>query len=298
MVTEKTDSNYFGQFLRALRLSRGFTNINEYLRRYPLSISTVHYRYLESGSRKVGVDAAQELCTELQADAKSFYHNLLKDWLPEGFMAFFVGLSDDEQSAQAREVYQKAVMRVLDAQTLYPSRACCEYLSNHFELMPIVWFFYSVFEASLEQITAVAKANGIAISVDQIVDDFEQFGLIKVDAQRQVVQRVKPTISFSHDELGKKLLLHETQRRLNYYVKAGNEASKDTVVVLSMMCVSAKARQTIYRRIQDFLRDAAEGAKSSFEDRSQDSEPVYYSIIFAPRPQYRVASYASDEELI
>jgi|GEM_PF-5574433 len=287
MALENTD-NHFGKFLGRLRISRGYTNINEYLRNFPLSISAVHYRYLENGSRKVSVDAAQVLCSELQVEAKSFYYNLLKDWLPDDFMDFFVGLSDAEKNDETDAIYQKAVRRVLDSQTLYPSKECCDYLHDHFELMPIVWFIYSVSKASLNDIAKVAKSNGILMSAERIVDEFQRYGLIELDSEGTSATRVKPIISFAHDKLSKQILLQETQRRLDFYVQLNDSDPKDTVVVLSTMCVSDEARQTIYRRIQDFLREVGDAAKSSFVEEAEPSEPVFYSILFAPRPQYRV----------
>ncbi len=81
-----------GNFLRETRLSRGYTNVNEYLRKYQLPISYVYYRDIEIGKRKIGLESAKVLCAALHVDYRVFYTHLLKDLLPKDVMDSFVHL--------------------------------------------------------------------------------------------------------------------------------------------------------------------------------------------------------------
>lgn len=73
-------------------MSRGYTNVNEYLRKYQLPISYVYYRDIEIGKRKIGLESAKMLCEALKVDYRVFYSHLLKDLLPEQVMDCFLNL--------------------------------------------------------------------------------------------------------------------------------------------------------------------------------------------------------------
>ncbi len=280
-------TNFFGKYLSELRLSRGYSNTNEYLRRYPVEMSSVHYRHLESGNRKISIEAAKDLCDALQAEAKSFYCYLLKDSLPEEFMDFFVGLSNENEES-VKQQYQRALMRALDSQVLFPSTETCEYLEAHFELMPVIWLVYSVARASLADIERIIQKNDICISSQEAVDKLIQLGLMRSEqhADKNVVVRMKPSICFSHHDLGLRILQHETERSLSQYVLPRNPQLKDSVLILSLMSASPKTRKVMFQRIQDLIRELRIAADVSFSTESEKSEPVFYSIVFAPRQQY------------
>lgn len=92
---------HLGNYLRETRLSRGYTNVNEYLRKYQLPISYVYYRDIEIGKRKIGLESAKVLCEALKVDYRVFYSHLLKDLLPDEVMDYFVHLipqADNESS--------------------------------------------------------------------------------------------------------------------------------------------------------------------------------------------------------
>lgn len=288
-------NNSFGEFLSALRKSRGFTNISEYLRQYPLSISSVHYRQLESGNRNISIEAAKLLCKELQAEPKSFYYSLLKDWLPSSIMDFFVPLSEKETDAKL--LYQQAIMRTFEAQTLYPNDECCNYLVQHFELMPILWLIYSRPTVSVVEIEKFALQHNVTTPARVIVDEFVRLGFIQLAEPHSsdVVQRVRPTISFAHHRLGQLILEKETKQFQGIFDQPDISARKDSLMFYSLMSISPEARQTMFRRIQEFVRDVRSSAEQTYlsgQSGKCDSEPVFYSIVFAPRPQYRAQPVA------
>ena len=91
-------------------MSRGYNNVNEYLRKYQLPISYVYYRDIEIGKRKIGLESARVLCEALQVDYRVFYSHLLKDLLPPDVMDYFVHLIPQsdcntfESDSQAKEL--------------------------------------------------------------------------------------------------------------------------------------------------------------------------------------------------
>ncbi|MBX9771662.1 MAG: hypothetical protein K2X29_09840 [Candidatus Obscuribacterales bacterium] len=294
MTIDEPAKNSFGAYLKELRRSRGFANINEYLRSYPVPMSHVHYRHLESGNRNTSIDSAKELCEALRADTKVFYFNLLKDWLPEEFMDFFVTLSSEANSPQSKaeresvkRKYQKAVMQALDSQVLFPSAEACDYLDERFELLPIVWFVYSVAQASLRDIERIAEKNGISVNIEKTVEELTRLGVLSTEksGNKVMVARMRPSICFSHHDLGLRILQHETRRSLSQYVLPRNPQLKESVLILSVMSASQQTRKIIFQRIQDFVRQIREGAEVSFKSGAKN-EPVFYSITFAPCKRY------------
>lgn len=115
-----------GNYLRETRLSRGYTNVNEYLRKYQLPISYVYYRDIEIGKRKIGLESARVLCAALHVDYRVFYTHLLKDLLPKDVMDSFVHLipqNDGTTDApeQSKELKNMLVETRLSAKQLNDS---------------------------------------------------------------------------------------------------------------------------------------------------------------------------------
>lgn len=296
-MTSNSSVNSFGRYLSRLRAARGFSNTNEYLRQYPVPMSSVHYRHLESGNRKVSIDAAKDLCEALQADTKVFYFNLLRDWLPNEFMDFFVSMDCDPVTsdgpadlAEVKQRYQEAVMRTLSAQVLFPSSEACQYLEAHFDLLPLIWFVYSTENASVEGFQAIAHKNNIALPTEKTIDELQRLGLIFVEKQEKmiVISRVKSSISFSHNKLGLRILDYEIQKSLAQYDKSRNPHMRDSILILSVMSASEKTRKIIFKRIQDFVGEVREAADVSSKSKTEDSEPVFYSLVFASRKECAV----------
>ena len=281
-------NNSFGEFLSSLRMARGFKNVSEYLRSYPIGISSVHYRHLESGERNISIEAAKQLCKELQAEPKSFYFNLLKDWMPTEIMDLLVPLSEKENDPES--LYQSAIMRTLDSQIFFPDEQCCNYLSENFELMPVLWFIYSKPIASVVEVEKLALQHNIATPARVIVDEFVRLGLVQFSEPNssEVVQRVRPTVSFSHHRLGRMILEHEAKQFQGIFDEPDTSVRKDVLMSYSVMAISPQSRQIMFRRIQEFVRDVRSSAEQTYLSRENSSEPVFFSVVFAPRPQYRV----------
>ncbi len=80
----KPDTNYLGQFLKALREERGFENIREYVQHYNLPVGYVYYTEIEAGKKYLALATARQLCEALDAEMLAFFYvQLLKDILPQ-----------------------------------------------------------------------------------------------------------------------------------------------------------------------------------------------------------------------
>lgn len=276
-----------GNFLFQLRRSRGYSSVNEYLRKYYLPISHVHYRHLEAGSRKISIESAKVLCDGLQACPKEFYYHFLKDWLPSELMDCFVSLSGGQHDFDdAKVAKRKSATPMKDKYVHFPDEECCDYLYEHFDLMPIVWFIYTVPKTNLDEIALIAKRNNISVSIEQVLDDFERYGLIRRESVGAFVQRIKPGISFRHHKLGSKIVQHEADLSLALYVDRKNPKLKEMMITSGLVALSPRSRQILYRRIHDIARNVKEASRENVEFSNEQVEPMFYSIVFAPRPQY------------
>jgi transcriptional regulator with XRE-family HTH domain len=292
MTSEHQNPNSFGTYLRQLRESRGYSNINEYVRRYNMLISHVHYRHLETGQRKLSIESAKGLCEALEADRMAFYYHFLHDLLPDEVVEFFSHvperLPEPRQNAVQKTVskasaYQNALIRTMEPYVLYPDEDSCDYLDKHFDLLPILWFIYSVPQATKKEIDQVADQHHISMPANEIISDFHHLGLVRIDPDSGTIKRTKPSVSFLHSPLGEKILSHQTEGFLRNYDQPRNPTSKDTVMNYGVVLLSSENHQLIFRRIQEFLRDVHKAATDS---ENEPSDPVFFAITFGQRPEY------------
>ncbi len=281
MTASSSEKNSFGKFLSSLRLSRGFKNVSEYLRSYPIGISSVHYRHLESGERNISIEAAKQLCKGLQAEPKAFYFNLLNDWLPEEILNFLVPLSNTQEDIEG--LYRQAVSQAFATQILFPSNDACDYLASHFDLMAVLWFIYSVKKANLSDIQELISKNSTSLTAKDIVVEFVRLGLIQYCDRNnfEEVERVRPLISFAHHPIGKIVLEHEAKNFQNILEKDSEKNS--AIFYCNLVPMTPQSRQIIFSRIREFLRDVRNAAEYSYLSSAGNAEPVYYSVIYAPR---------------
>lgn len=280
MNLSDSSNNSFGEFLSALRKSRGYSNVSEYLRRYSLNISGVHYRQLESGERNISIESAKQLCSTLNADPKTFYFNLLRDWLPAEIMQYLVPLSDNDPDVLL--AYRNAILQSA-SQVLYPDDQCCDFLMKHFEFMPIVWFIYSQPIVTLSEIGKLAQRCNISMPANALIDEFVRLGLVElVSDSSDCFRRFKPVVSFSHHPLGKTILAYEAKQFEDNICRQEGLCS-DSVVACSLIAITPEARQTMFRRIQEFERDVRNAAEDDYLSSEEVSEAVFYSVLFAPR---------------
>lgn len=103
----KPDTNFLGEYLKALREERGFNNIREYVRHYNLPVGYVYYTEIESGKKYLALETGRQLCEALNADILSFYSQLLKDILPEEVQDNFLNLIPLAKNVDPKELADK-----------------------------------------------------------------------------------------------------------------------------------------------------------------------------------------------
>lgn len=140
----KPDTNHLGQYLRALREERGFSNIREYVQHYNLPVGYVYYTEIESGKKYLALETARQLCQALDADSLSFHSQLLKDILPTEVQDDFLNLiplsknTDPVEMASKQEALRDAYQRNMlsrinqtansmtkEAETLFADKRTC-----------------------------------------------------------------------------------------------------------------------------------------------------------------------------
>lgn len=103
----KPDTNYLGEYLKALREGRGFSNIREYVRHYNLPVGYVYYTEIESGKKYLALETGKQLCDALNADILAFYSQLLKDILPAEVQDDFLNLIPLSKNLDPKEAANK-----------------------------------------------------------------------------------------------------------------------------------------------------------------------------------------------
>jgi len=163
-----------------------------------------------------------------------------------------------------------------------------------------LWLIYSqpvITITVLESLLEEQLHQHISMSAGRIVDEFKRLGLVQIEKSdgETVVRRIKPAISFMHHSLGKRILLSETESTLSKYSKPANPELSNSVMLYSLMFVSPEDRQTILRRIQEFVAQIYSAAQDTFKDKLE-SESVFFSVQLSPRPEYYPASLSEPEE--
>ncbi len=291
MSTITTTSTHLGNYLRSVRLNRGYTNVNEYLRSYKLPITYVYYREIEIGKRKPGLETARSLCEALDVDIKAFYYHLLKDILPAEVTEHFKHMlparqrMSGEELAQEKEsidqAYRSSFLDALRLNFTMLEKEAARYLKENLDLMPLLWFVHSEPETTESDLEAVAKANGIAKPIKKILDDFKRLGLIEmVDSNKgtKLIRRLSSTIVWRDRQLHSAYLLNETEKTLEQQNNA--ESQDDPTIKYGMAMLTDEQRQRVMCRISDLL---AELRANNEDAPAANSELYYFSVLLASR---------------
>lgn len=289
---------HLGRFLRSLRIERGYTNVTQYLRKYKLPISDVYYRDLEAGRKMVGLENAGALCSALQADLQTYYFYLLKDLLPEQVIQLLVRPvvddtfeSIDEKLAEqnrTHEVYRTVLMQHYSRQVLSLNEEAIAFFKQNFELLPILYFIYSLNGTNEREIGDVAKRNSVSMPASQIISQFERLGLVAIVSAEngsgpRKIRRLKPAITFSDDELLNKCILWETQKSLSQPRNKVTFEGEGAFVYQGLSMIAKDSHKHISRRIMDLITEIR---AADIDLLSTEAEPFHYSIIVSTRPEY------------
>jgi len=278
-------STHLGNFLRSVRLSRGYTNVNEYLRNYKLPITYVYYREIEIGKRKLGLETAKGLYEALDVDAKAFYYHLLKDILPVEVTEHFKyvlpvsqRLSGEELAQEKEhisEAYRDSFLDTLRLNFTMMDDQATDYFKERLDLLPLIWSIYGRTESSEAEITQIAKENGIKTPTQTILKDFKRLGLVKISGKK--ITRLHPTVTWRDRDLHVKCIVNELEKttEIGKSDPENNPTFKQGVAMLT-----DDARKRVLSRLTDLL---AELRTSDDESIDGKSELYYFSIILGSR---------------
>jgi len=283
-------STHLGNYLRSVRLNRGYTNVNEYLRSYKLPITYVYYREIEIGKRKLGLETARSLCEALDVDSKAFYYHLLKDILPGDVTEHFKHmlpagqrLSGEELAQEKQsidEAYRTSFLDALRLNFTMLEKEATKYFKENLDLMPLLWCIHNEPETTEADLESVAKTNGIDKSISKILDDFKRIGLIEVVSEKGVktVRRLLPTIAWRDRQLHSSYLLNETEKTIEQHKNA--ESGDEPTIKYGMAMLTDEQRKRVMSLIADLL---AELRSSNDNSHAADSELYYFSVLLATR---------------
>lgn len=291
LMSTTTTTTHLGNYLRTVRLSRGYTNVNEYLRSYKLPITYVYYREIEIGKRKLGLETAKSLCEALEVDNKAFYYHLLKDILPGDVTEHFKHMLPARQRMSGEELarekesidkaYRNSLLNALRLNFNMLEKEAAKYLKDNLDLMPLLWFIHSEAETTESDLEEVARANGIDKPIKKIIEDFQRIGLIEIDQSdkgSKVLRRLFPTIAWRDKQLHSAYLLNETEKTLEQQKQS--ESADEPTIKYGTVMLTDEQRERVMSRISDLLAEL----RASNEDASEaDSELYYFSVLLASR---------------
>lgn len=185
-MNKKKETN-LGRYLYSLRIARGFANISDYLRKYELRISDVYYRGVESGTKIISLDTADELCNDLEADRREFYVYLLRDLLPPDIVEKLIPPVVDETFSSLEEhqallerdktIYREAFAKFMLSETYVLSEEAVRMLLERIDLMPVLHFLYAIEFVTPEQLASILEQNSIPESPKQVAQMFVTTGM-------------------------------------------------------------------------------------------------------------------------
>lgn len=284
-VPEINTTDYLGNYLRSLRLERGFTNLSDYVRHCSLPISYAYYRELESGRRKPKLKTAQSLCCALKADTSLFYFHLLKDILPPELTEHFnyvmpvsqrmSGQEREREQERVSQKYRQGFLNVSQLNFTIMNESACRYFINNIEHLTLIWFIYSKTEVLMAELSLIARANGIDAPVEAIVRDFEQLGLIELfqsDTGGLGVRRLHVAITWRDRELQAKYLVWETEKTITQVNNTQTYDSCKPFIQYGYFLLAEDERRYVLGRIGDLLAEL----RSTGDDHLADDGNLYY----------------------
>lgn len=293
----KPDTNYLGQFLKALREERGFGNIREYVQHYNLPVGYVYYTEIESGKKYLALETANQLCQALDADYLSFHSHLLKDILPTEIQNDFLNLiplsnySDplqrESKQEALRDAYQRNLLSRLNLTTEYMTKEAEAFFVNNPDLMPLVAAIYCTETTTALALKETAERLGISMPIEEILANFENFAVAKISQgqdQTKIVHRLSDMIMTHDKRTGAQRVSAETLKALSgadISVLPDPNASNCFYGVVGL---SKQKQQEVSRLIADLRAEF-----DSYHQTSTDELQVM-TVAFSPIKQYMIQS--------
>ena len=231
---------------------------------------------------------------------EEFFYHFLKDLLPSEVFsalikpnskAIFDTVSQEiEKLSSDINMLRKAYAKTIIEDPFQVDDSIVDYLSDNFEILPIIHFIYMRKSCSFDSIAEIIKRNGISKSFDAILSDLKSLNLAIIDEDRNLIMRQKKIFRIPRTikgiEFKDTFLRHEVQKSTEI-VDRGDIVDPDkSFIHSSITCLNVqKDGENISARVSDLLASISSGEEDL---ESRLSTPFFISVIISPRDIYDV----------
>jgi hypothetical protein len=285
---------------------RGCDSISEYLAQYPLSISDVYYRAIESGKsdKALSVKNAQQLCQDLQDDEKRFFWHWLKDTLPMSVFDTLIKPVPSEAFGDFAEhekilrhdadVYMKAMAKARLECSYVPNEKALALLEDFPNWLPLIHFIYMTDNSTDTDLEEICHQNGIKESVDLIIEKMKSAEIIREEKPKskrkgRMIGRFQSIFRTPHNEKGQRLkdqfISEEVRKSLDRGRTHQMFTENESFLEAKIEAYSMKNFESIRHRILAVLAETAVCEQTLDKERT-DIKPFFFSLIVSPREEY------------
>lgn len=293
------EKTYLGKFLEYERNKHKKT-ISEWISEKKAEISEAYYRDLENGRKLPNIKKAGAICDQFDLERSEFFYHLLKDILPKDVFDFLIKPSmrstydwDIGHMERLIKTYRKSYPKNQFNEMYEVTERVVEYLSNNFEMLPIIHFIYMRDKSSFSEIKIIMKKNKINKDFDDVLKEIKKFDLANIYEKKQYFSRYKKVFRIPRTEIGltfkDRFFMHESECS-----KYGNRIFKvhdafspnNTFIYSNINCFDiTKSKQFLEGCLSDLM--AAFDAEET-ELSNEGSVPFYLSIVVSSREEYDI----------
>jgi DNA-binding XRE family transcriptional regulator len=281
-------------------MRRKSESISEYISKFNLSISESYYRDIETGRKVARIDTALALCEALELNKNDLFFYLLKDILPNDVFDSLIKPNQkrvfdtvtDEVSLLASdlEVMRNAYLKTLIEKHFQgDDEDVINYLSNNFELLPIIHFVYMREQCSRQDIQEIIRRNEIKKDIRLILKEFKELQIAEVDEDHGIIKRNQRMFNkipktASGIAFRDKFLIHEITTAMRDKRSSQVVSSNNTFIWSGITCFDVKESQ-FQRRVADLIATFS-AEEVNLED--ENAVPFFVSLLVSSRENYDV----------
>lgn len=304
-MAQKIETN-LGKYLYSQRILRKYENISDYLTVYPLRISESYYRDLEAGRKTVRIETAIEICNALKLEPQEFFYYLLKDILPiEVFETiikptqkgvFEAAGNEIERLSSKIEILRKAYEKAIIEDPFQIDDVVAEYLSNNFELLPLIHFIYMRNICTYKEIKQIMKVNHISKDFSELLVEFKNNYIADIDDNSKTIRRHKRIFRLPPTPNGRKLkddfVVYETKASTENKNRDQLVASNNSFIFSTITCLNSLGKIKIKEGATNFLA-SLKAEETDLE--AEDTTPFFVSMVISSRERYDVKTLKQKE---
>jgi transcriptional regulator with XRE-family HTH domain len=297
MAKKEEVATSFGRYLRSLRLSRDFDNINDYVRHYKVPITASYYRDLEHGRRTLDINSVEQISAALQADLHEFMYYFLEDMIPKAVLEQLnVPPSLQSQSLSAKVIddpSQRTIRASEDSlfanQPAQLHNEIAKIFESDIEFFNLLLFIYesSTNGVTKAQIKKFMQNRPMNISIDEALNTLVKHKLIEVNdnanSDNVKILPLRKSVYFQgHSNLNKLWFFSQLDESIAEKYEQ-SPASAGTPVKFGM----AGVRRS---QIDGLIKVLANCAQTVYDLQTYPSkeDPIcFFSVKVSLRPEYK-----------